>query len=81
MRRTIFMKSGVYKLKSAAQVTATDNFLKDAYLPALHRQGIKNIGVFKPIANDTAVIKQIYVIVPYSSLDAWRNSKIPTGKG
>jgi len=65
----------LYKLKSAAQIMATDNFLKDAYLPALHRQGIKNIGVFKPIANDTTMIKQIYVIVPYSSLDAWRNSK------
>jgi hypothetical protein len=65
----------VYKLKSADQVNATDNFLKDAYLPALHRLGIQNIGVFKPISNDTAVYKQIYVIVPYGSLDAWQSTK------
>ncbi len=66
----------VFKMKSDAQVTLTDNYLKDAYLPALHRMGIKNIGVFKPLANDTAVIKQVYVIVTYSSLDAWHNTKL-----
>jgi NIPSNAP len=65
----------VYKLKTAAQITETDNFLRDAYLPAMHRLGIKNIGVFKPLSNDTADIKQIYVIVPYISLDIWRRAK------
>lgn len=66
----------VYKLRSADQINTTDNFLKTSYLPALHRQGIKQIGVFKPISNDTAKTKQIYVIVPYPSLDAWRNAKL-----
>ena len=65
----------VYRLKSEAQVAATDSYLKTAYLPAMHRMGIKNIGVFKPLANDTALNKQIFVIVPYSSLEAWRKSK------
>ena len=49
----------VYKLKSSDQITATDNYLKDAYLPAMHRLGIKQIGVFKPVSNDTAEIKRI----------------------
>lgn len=65
----------VYHMKSTDQVNATDNYLKDAYLPAMHRLGIKQIGVFKPISNDTAAIKLIYVIVPYISLDVWRRSK------
>jgi hypothetical protein len=65
-----------YKLKSQDQVNATDHFLKEAYLPALHRQGIQHIGVFKPISNDTASMKQIYVLVTYKSLDDWRNSKL-----
>jgi hypothetical protein len=65
----------LYKLKSAEQVAATDNYLKETYLPAMHRMGIKQIGVFKPISNDTAAVKQIYVIVPYISLDAWRKTK------
>jgi len=66
----------VYKLKSEDQVNATDNYLKNAYLPVLHRLGIKQIGVFKPISNDTAVIKQIIVIIPYISLDTWRKTKL-----
>jgi hypothetical protein len=70
-----FYEIRVYKLKSIAQVNATDNYLKDAYLPAMHRLGIKQIGVFKPVSNDTAAIKLIYVIVPYISLDVWRRSK------
>src|ERR1700685_1130892 len=62
----------VYKLKSNDQVAATDNYLENVYLPAMHRLGIKQIGIFKPISNDTATILQIYVIVPYISLDVWR---------
>jgi hypothetical protein len=61
----------VYHIKNDAQVKATDNFLENAFLPALHRFGIKNIGVFKPIANDTAADKLIYVLIPFSSLDEW----------
>ncbi|HEU5054307.1 MAG TPA: NIPSNAP family protein [Hanamia sp.] len=61
----------LYHLKDDNQVKMTDEFLKDAYLPALHRMGIKNIGVFKPIANDTAADKQIYVLIPFTSLDQW----------
>lgn len=61
----------LYHLKDNQQVSMADNFLKDAYLPALHRLGIKNIGVFKPIANDTASDKLIYVLIPFTSLDQW----------
>lgn len=64
-----------YLLKSDRQVEATDQYLKNAYLPALHRLGIQHIGVFKPIANDTAMIKKIYVLVTYPSLENWRKTK------
>lgn len=63
-----------YKMKSAEQIKATDNYLENAYLPALHRIGIKQIGVFKPISNDTAAIKEIILIVPYISLDVWHRT-------
>ncbi len=65
----------VYKLKTAAQENATDNYLKDSWIPAMHRLGIKQIGVFKPVSNDTAVVKKIIVIVQYISLDVWRRTK------
>jgi hypothetical protein len=65
----------VYKLKTADQITATDTYLRDAYLPAMHRLGIRQIGVFKPVANDTAEIKKIIVLVQYISLDVWQKTK------
>lgn len=61
----------IYHLKNNEEVKATDHFLQTAFLPALHRFGIKNIGVFKPIANDTAADKIIYVLTSFSSLDQW----------
>ncbi|HLA57674.1 MAG TPA: hypothetical protein VK622_02880, partial [Puia sp.] len=65
----------VYKLKTADQMASTDNYLKDAYIPAMHRLGIKQIGVFKPVANDTAEIKKVIVLVQYISLDVWQRTK------
>lgn len=59
----------VYHFKDAQQEVALDTYLQTAYLPALHRKNKENIGVFKPIANDTAADKIIYVIVPFKSLD------------
>ena len=66
-----FYQLKVYHLNSDAQVKATDQFLESAYLPALHKLGIKNIGVFKPIANDTASDKRIYVLISFSSPAQW----------
>jgi hypothetical protein len=58
-----------YRIKNQTQEATVDQYLKQAYLPALHRMGKKNIGVFKPVALDTAAFgKVIYVLIPYSSL-------------
>ena len=59
----------VFRLNGKAQETKVDNFLKNAYLPALHRAGIKTVGVFKPIESDTTSGKRIYVWIPFKSLD------------
>ncbi|HSO84976.1 MAG TPA: NIPSNAP family protein [Draconibacterium sp.] len=60
----------VYTLKDAAQQTAVDNYLKDAFLPALHKAGIKKVGVFKPIESDTARFgKKIFVFIPLKELN------------
>ena len=70
-----FYQIKVYNLKSDEQVAAVDQYLKDAYLPALHRAGINKVGVFKPITNDTAQLKRIYVFIPFRSLKEWE--KLP----
>ncbi|MDQ6762120.1 MAG: NIPSNAP family protein [Bacteroidota bacterium] len=66
-----FYQIKIYHLKSNEQVTMMDGYLKNVYLPAMHRAGIKNIGVFKPIANDTAASKLVYVFIPFSSSASW----------
>jgi hypothetical protein len=59
----------LYHLKTAQQEAQVDIFLQSALLPALHRQKITGIGVFKPIGNDTAATRLIYVLIPLKNLD------------
>lgn len=56
----------IYHLKTRTQEDKLDNYLQNAYLPALHRLGIKHIGVFKPVDKDTAD-RRVYVLVPFST--------------
>jgi len=51
----------VYHFASADQEKSIDSYLETAFLPFLHKNGIKDIGVFSPISNDTARDKRIYV--------------------
>lgn len=69
-----FYQIKIYHLKTAAQVARVDSFLSAAFLPALHRAGIRQVGVFKPIAQDTADLK-IYVLIPFKSLEQFE--KLP----
>jgi NIPSNAP len=64
-----FYEIKMYHLKDKTQEAAVEAFLRDAYVPALHRAGIKNVGVFKPVPSDTMSGKLIYVFTPLSSLD------------
>lgn len=64
-----FFEIKVYQLKSKEQEDRVDRFLQAAFLPALHRSGIRQVGVFKPVGNDTAQTRRIYVLIPFHSLD------------
>ncbi|MDP3915922.1 MAG: NIPSNAP family protein [Bacteroidota bacterium] len=59
----------VFRLTGKVQQQKVENFLKSAYLPALHKAGIQKVGVFKPIESDTTSGKRIYVWIPFKSLD------------
>lgn len=63
----------IYTLKNNEQVAAVDEFLKNAFLSAMHRAGILKIGVFKPLTNDTSAIKKIFVFIPFTSVEQWKN--------
>jgi len=62
-----FYEIRIYHITGKAQEERTDKFLKDAFLPALHRAGIEKVGVFKPVESDTAYGKRIYVFIPFQS--------------
>ncbi|GGI24621.1 NIPSNAP family protein [Pedobacter mendelii] len=58
----------VYHLKTPEQEAIVDAYLKDAFIPALHRSGINSVGVFKPIAKDT-LEQLVYVFIPFKKMD------------
>jgi hypothetical protein len=66
-----FYEIKVYRFKTAEQEKLLDDYLANAYLPSLHKAGIAKLGVFKPLANDTAADKIIYVFIPLKSLEQW----------
>ncbi len=57
----------IFHLKGDKQLATVENYLSKAYLPALHRYGIKQVGVFKPIVTDT-LEQLIYVLIPAKDL-------------
>ncbi len=59
----------IYHCSSAKQITAIDTFLKNIYLPFMHKNGIKKIGVFAPLSNDTALDKRLFIWMPFKSIE------------
>lgn len=65
----------VYTIKNADQESQIDNYLKNAYIPAMHRAGVKTVGVFKPKADDPAVGTKIFVFIPLKELSQIENNE------
>jgi hypothetical protein len=64
-----FYQLTVYHFGNASQEKILDNYLQHALIPSLHRLKIGQIGVFKPWTNDTAANKQVYVLIPITSVE------------
>jgi hypothetical protein len=58
----------IYHYKTQEQETRLDQYLQQAYVPAIHRAGIKHVGIFKLITQQDTD-RRIYVFTPFSSLD------------
>lgn len=59
----------IYYITDSSQESRIDAYLKEVYIPALHRTGIPSVGVFKPVETDTTFGKRIYVFIPYKTSD------------
>ncbi|HPT31602.1 MAG TPA: NIPSNAP family protein [Prolixibacteraceae bacterium] len=61
----------IYRFKNQEQVERVEKFLKEAYIPAMHRIGISKVGVFKPIEGDTVAGLTVFVWIPLKSLQQY----------
>lgn len=67
-----FYNIRIYSISSKAQEEKIDTYLKDVYIPALHRAGISQVGVFKPIPADTVFSgKLVYLFIPLRTMDQY----------
>jgi hypothetical protein len=69
--KQMYYEVKIYLLKDPGKAAVIDNYLKDAFIPAMHRAGISTVGVFKPVEADTAFGKMIYVFIPYKTADQY----------
>jgi len=67
-----FYQLKTYTFDSEVQEKLTDDYLKNAFIPALKGLAITNIGVFKPRATDSDTPKKTYVLIPFTSLVQFR---------
>ena len=63
----------IYHFKTPAQEARLDAYFQNAYIPALHKAGVKSVGVFKVIKQDT-LDKKVYVFIPYRTWDELENT-------
>ena len=68
-----FYEIKVYHFDSKEQENILDTYFEKAFVPAAHKAGVKSVGIFKPIANDTAMDKRIYIILPFASAEQMIN--------
>src|SRR4030042_3456198 len=69
--KQMYYELKIYRLKDPGKNAIFDKYLKDAFIPAMHKAGVPTIGVFKPIETDTAFGKMVYVFVPYETMDQY----------
>lgn len=68
-----FYQLKTYYFETDQQESKTDEYLRNSFIPALHRQKIKDIGVFKPRYSETDTTRRIIVLIPYESLEQFHD--------
>ncbi|MGI8599045.1 MAG: NIPSNAP family protein [Chitinophagaceae bacterium] len=64
----------IYHYNHNQQDELLDDYFKNAYKPAMNKLGFK-IGAFRPIGNDTASNKKLYIFIPFKSLNEWEKTE------
>lgn len=64
-----FYELRIYHFSMRGQDSSLHGYLAKAFLPAIQRVKTGPVGIFESVENDTARIKKIYVLVPYTAFD------------
>lgn len=62
-KATRYFQLDIYSYSNSAQEQVLEQYLQTAYVPTAHALGFASVGVFKAIANDTATVKKMYVLL------------------
>ena len=68
----------VYEMDFFKPAKVLHDYFEQALLPALHRQGVENIGVFEE--SGEALPKKIYVLITYKDMNAYQAVNQQLGK-
>lgn len=67
-----FYQLKIYSFGSEDQIAATDDYLKNAFIPAVKKQGIEKVGVFKSRVSETDTVQKTFVLLPFESLEQFQ---------
>ena len=66
-----FYELRIYHIESGEKQSLVSEYLEKAYLPALHRLGFKNIGVFSVAESNDE--HSLFVLIPFEKLETFTN--------
>lgn len=58
-----------YESRFGSPQSNIENYLKDALMPALNRQGVKAVGIFREMGKTDPA--KLYVLIPHPSMDSY----------
>ena len=67
--QTDYFQLNIFNYETDEQEASLDNHFQNALLPALHKAGIKNVGVFKPIEGLAEQKDLTMVLIPFQSME------------
>lgn len=66
-----FYQLKIYTFDTKEQVSVTDQYLKEAFIPAVKKNGIESVGVFKQRLTETDTLLKTFVLIPFKSMDTF----------
>ena len=65
-----FYELRTYELFQSSSVNSFNQYFEKAFIPALNKLGVKNIGVFKEVSE--SLPSKFYLLIPYESFDKYQ---------